>query len=299
LAGTQADFALIEKYVFNYLLLSKAAAKTARRRFAFAPLPLIFTSAEKNARQLAAEVIEMPMNKLLRPRLKEMTEALHLLAEPKHWVKGQYARFYMTSSNIKHIDSEACRSLLFFCHKHIHSQKELRCVATVNHTTQIIIKPRGGCTPMHHDGPTGTKKAVENDKGEKKEVTDYDRPSRKQLCVQANEYCRTTTAIGIKDHQKISSLFLESDARVVGDDGVRGSKMTIEYSQRKAGETLTMGPFANGMRVALLLQPMASAGSGNRLTTVRFKHCTGHTLEKEVTTVVDAATKALPLHCLS
>jgi hypothetical protein len=33
LAGTQADFALIEKLVFNYLLLSKAAAERAGRRF--------------------------------------------------------------------------------------------------------------------------------------------------------------------------------------------------------------------------------------------------------------------------
>jgi hypothetical protein len=99
-----------------------------------------------------------------------------------------------------------CRSLLFFCHKHIHSQEELRCVATVNHTTQIIIKPPGGCAPMHHDGPTGTKKTVVNDKGEKKEVTDYDRPSRKQQCVQASKYCRSITAIGITDDQTISSL---------------------------------------------------------------------------------------------
>jgi hypothetical protein len=125
----------------------------------------------------------------------------------------------MSPSNIKHINSDACRSLLFFCHKHIHSQEELRCVASESHTTQITIKPLGGCTPMHHDGPTGTKKAVENDNGEKKQVTDYDRPSCKQLCVQNNEYCRTITALGITNHQKISSLFLESDARVAGDDG--------------------------------------------------------------------------------
>jgi hypothetical protein len=46
LAGTQADFALIEKSVFNHLLLSKAAAEKAGRRFSFAPLPLLFTSAE-------------------------------------------------------------------------------------------------------------------------------------------------------------------------------------------------------------------------------------------------------------
>jgi hypothetical protein len=234
------------------------------------------------------------MHELLRPKLKEMTKALHLLAKPKHWVKGQYATFSMSPSKIKHSDSDACRSLLFFCHKHIHSQEELRCVATEHHTTQIIIKPPGGCTPWHHDGPTGTIKTVENDKGEKKQVIDYDRPSYKQLCVQKNEYCRTITAIGITDHQKISSLFLESDARVVGDDGVRGKKMKIVY-ERKAGETITMGPFANGMRVGLLLQPEARAASGNRLTTIRFKHCTGHTLEKEVTTVVDAATKAPPL----
>ena len=129
MAGNQADFALIEKFVFNHLLLGKAAAKKARRRFSFAPLPLLFSSAEEIAMQLKEEVIKMPMNKLLRPKLNEMTNALHLLAKPKHWVKGQYAKFYMTPSNIKYIDSDACRSLLFFCHKHIHSQMELRCVA--------------------------------------------------------------------------------------------------------------------------------------------------------------------------
>ena len=112
----------------------------------------------------------------------------------------------MSPSNIKHINSDACRSLLFFCHKHIHSQEELRCVASESHTTQITIKPLGGCTPMHHDGPAGTKKTVVV-AGEKNLVTDYDRPSRKQECVQANEYCRSITAIGVTDDQKISSLF--------------------------------------------------------------------------------------------
>ena len=146
---------------------------------------------------------------------------------------------------------------------------------------------------MHHDGPTGTKKTVVV-AGEKKQVTNYDRPSRKQECVQANKYCRSITAIGVTDDQKISSLFLESDGRVVGDDGVRGKKMKIEY-ERKAGETFTMMPFANGMQTGMLLQPMAEAGSGNRLTAVRFKHCTGNTLGKEVTIVVDAATKAAGL----
>jgi hypothetical protein len=80
---------------------------------------------------------------------------------------------------------------------------------------------------------------------------------------------------------------------VVGDDGEMGPKMNIEY-ERKAGETFTMDPFANGMRVGMLLQP-AGAATGNRLTKISFKHCTGPTLEKEVTIVVDAATKALPL----
>jgi hypothetical protein len=75
---------------------------------------------------------------------------------------------------------------------------------------------------------------------------------------------------------------------------VRGKKMKIEY-ERKAGETFTMMPFANGMQTGMLLQPKASEASGNRLTVVRFKHCTGNTLGKEVTIVVDAATKAAGL----
>jgi hypothetical protein len=56
--------------------------------------------------------------------------------------------------------------------------------------------------------------------------------AKKQLCVQKNEYCRTITALGTTNHQKISSLFLESDARVVGDDGVRGKKIKIVYGPR-------------------------------------------------------------------
>ena len=70
--------------------------------------------------------------------------------------------------------------------------------------------------------------------------------------------------------------------------------MNIVY-ERKAGETFTMGPFANGMRVAMLLQPKAGAATGNRLTKVRFRHRTGPMLQKEVTIVVDAAAKAPPL----
>jgi hypothetical protein len=62
LAGNQADFALIEKFVFNHLLLSKAAAKRTKRRFSFAPLPLIFSSAEGIAVQLKEEAIKMPMH---------------------------------------------------------------------------------------------------------------------------------------------------------------------------------------------------------------------------------------------
>jgi hypothetical protein len=63
LAGNhQADFALIEKFVFNHLLLSKAAAKRTKRRFSFAPLPLIFSSAEGITVQLKEEVIKMPMH---------------------------------------------------------------------------------------------------------------------------------------------------------------------------------------------------------------------------------------------
>jgi hypothetical protein len=77
----------------------------------------------------------------------------------------------MLPSNIKHIDSDPCCSLLFFCHKHIHSVTELRCVAQEHHTTQIIVKPKGRCSPMPHDGPTGTKKAVDNGAGEMKQVT--------------------------------------------------------------------------------------------------------------------------------
>jgi hypothetical protein len=67
LAGCQADFTLIEKLVFNHLLLSKAAAKRAGRSFSFDPLPLLFTSAEEIGAKLTEEVIKMPMNKVLRP----------------------------------------------------------------------------------------------------------------------------------------------------------------------------------------------------------------------------------------
>ena len=56
MAECQADFPLIEKFVFDYLLLGKAAAMKARRRFSFAPLPLLFTSAEKIATNLAVEI---------------------------------------------------------------------------------------------------------------------------------------------------------------------------------------------------------------------------------------------------
>jgi hypothetical protein len=59
--------------------------------------------------------------------------------------------------------------------------------------------------------------------------------AKKQLCVQKNEYCRTITALGITNHQKISSLLLGSDARVVGDDGVRGKKIKVVYEREQAG----------------------------------------------------------------
>jgi hypothetical protein len=263
--------------VFNYLLLSPAASEQAAgRRFSFDPLPLLFIGVEAIDAKLEEEVIKMPMNEVMLPHLMEMTKQLHLLAQPSHWVKGLYAKFYMSPSNIKHIDSGPCRALLFFCHKHIHSVTELRCVATENHTTQIIIKPKGGYSPMHHDGPTGTKKAVDNGAGEMKQVTDHDRESRNQECVQAGEFCRSLTATGITKDQQISLLFLESNAGVAGDDGQMGQKMKVVY-KREAGETVTIGMFANGMQVGMLLQPNTAAATGNRLTGVRFKHCTGAT----------------------
>ena len=55
--------------------------------------------------ELAEEVIKIPMHKVLRPHVMEMTEALHLLAKKGHWVKGQHANFCMSPSNIKHINS--------------------------------------------------------------------------------------------------------------------------------------------------------------------------------------------------
>ena len=76
--------------------------------------------------------------------------------------------------------------------------------------------------------------------------------------------------------------------------------MEVEY-KRKGGEALTMGPFASGMQVEVLLQPKAAEATGNRAThknplqASSFKRCTAATKQKKVVIVVDAATKAVPL----
>jgi hypothetical protein len=101
---------LIEKFMFDYLVLSPAASEQADgRRFSFKPLPLLFTGVEAIDAKLKEEAIKMPMNEVLLPHLMEMAKKLHLLAQPSHWVKGLYAKFYMSPSNIKHIDSGPCR----------------------------------------------------------------------------------------------------------------------------------------------------------------------------------------------
>ena len=98
---------------------------------------------------------------------------------------------------------------------------------------------------------------------------------------------------GATENQAISSLLIESRAKVVGDDGHKREKMKWT-SKREAGETMAMGMLANGMQQAIVLQPRATT-LADRLNVIRLWHWTEKTVANETSIVVDAATKAGPM----
>jgi hypothetical protein len=57
----------------------------------------------------------------------------------------------MPPENIEHIESDACRALSHFCNTLIHKDDNLRTVAQLHHTTQVITKKKGGRSTWHHD----------------------------------------------------------------------------------------------------------------------------------------------------
>jgi hypothetical protein len=106
-----------------------------------------------------------------------ITQALHDLTQQHHTVGNNYAKFYMSPESIKYIDSGACRALFHFCNTPIHKDGNLRTVAQLWHTTQVITKKKGGRSTWNHDGASPKKNTARDDEGEPTSVTDYNNPS--------------------------------------------------------------------------------------------------------------------------
>jgi hypothetical protein len=117
--------------------------------------------------------------------------------------------------------------------------------------------------------------------------------THKQECTQRAQFLRSILVTGAEENQVISSLLIESSSAVVGDDGLE--RETTKWAfEREAGETMTMGMFANGMQQAIVLQPGATT-LADRVNVIHLRHCTEKTVANETSIVVDAATKAGPM----
>jgi hypothetical protein len=215
--GCELDFPAIEELVINCLVLRPKAMEQAEngRLLSFVPPSLLCIGTGDIEARVAEELLVVKMHDDLLAHQTGITQALHDLTQQHHTVGNNYAKFYMSPENIKYIDSGACRALFHFCNTLIHKDDNLRTVAQLWHTTQVITKKKGGCSTWHHDGASPKKKTVCDDEGEPTSVTDYNNPSHKQECTQRGAFVRSILVTGETEHQAISSLLIESTAAVV------------------------------------------------------------------------------------
>jgi hypothetical protein len=127
--GCELDFPEIEERVFNCLVLGPKAMNQAEdgRLLSFAPPPLLFVGTGGIKASVAEELIVVKMHPDFLAHQTGITQALHDLCKPHHKVGlNNYAEFYMSSENIKYIDSGAYRALFHFCNTPIHKVDNLR-----------------------------------------------------------------------------------------------------------------------------------------------------------------------------
>jgi hypothetical protein len=190
------------------------------RLLSFDPPPLLCIGTGDIEARVAEEVKRVAMHPVLLEHQTKITKALHDLTQQNHKVGRNYAKYYLSPANIQqYINSGACRALFHSCNTLIHKADNLRTVAHLSHTTQVITKMKGGSSTWHYDGPSPKKKAVNDGEGGSTSVTDYNNPSKKQECTQRSQFVRSILVTGATENQAISSLLIESSSAVVGDDG--------------------------------------------------------------------------------